>query len=176
MPQNRLRLILEELEFAARNRFNINGALQEGLSIEHIMPQSWMAFWPLQSGALAPADLMTGVDADMRAEIDRRNAVVHTLPNLTLLTPPANSQVGNSDFVTKKTRLMDSLLKTNITIASEPNWHEDAMRRRAAALTSLATRLWPSPGHKAASNSDFAEPQVFPTDIPSPSPLSAPTS
>ena len=111
IPQNRLRLILEELEFAARDCFNINGSLQEGLSIEHIMAQSWMASWPLQSGAMAPADLMTGVDADIRAEVDRRTAVIHTLPNLTLLTPPANSQVGNSGFADKKTRLADSLLK-----------------------------------------------------------------
>ncbi len=149
IPQNRLRLILEELEFAARDRFNINGSLQEGLSIEHVMPQSWMASWPLQSGASAPADLTTGVDADMRAEIDRRAAVIHTLPNLTLLTPPANSQVGNSGFVDKKKRLMDSLLKTNIAIASEPEWHEAAMRRRASTIAALALKLWPSPDPSA---------------------------
>ena len=160
IPQNRLRLILEELEFAARDRFNVNGTLQEGLSIEHIMPQNWMAFWPLRSGTLAPADLTTGMDAEIRTEIDRRNAVINTLPNLTLLTPPANSQIGNTDFSNKKTRLMDSLLKTNVAIASEPDWHEDAMRRRAAELTILATRLWPSPDHKATSKYDLAETEV----------------
>ena len=92
---------------------------------------------------------MTGVDADMRLEIDRRVAVIHTLPNLTLLTPPANSQVGNSGFADKKARLMDSLLKTNIAIANEPDWHEEAMRRRASALSALGVRLWPSPDPSA---------------------------
>lgn len=145
IPQSRLRLILEELEFAARDKFNINGSLQEGLSIEHIMPQSWMEFWPLQSGRNAPADLITGVDEDMRIEIDRRKGVIDTLPNLTLLTPPANSQVGKREFAIKKTRLLDSLLKTNIAVAEEADWHEDAMRRRAAVISKLAIRLWPAP-------------------------------
>lgn len=145
VPQNRLRLILEELEFAARNKFNIGSALQEGLSIEHIMPQSWMACWPLRSGVTAPADLMTGVDAEMRAEIDRRNAIIHTLPNLTLLTPPANSQIGNSGFANKKTRLTDSLLKTNVKIAEEADWHEEAIARRGLAQAAMAIHLWPAP-------------------------------
>jgi hypothetical protein len=89
IPQNRLRLILEELEFAARDKFNVNVQLQDGLSIEHIMPQTWTTYWPLRSGALAPVDA-AAADEATRAEIQSRNARIHSLPNLTLLTPPAN--------------------------------------------------------------------------------------
>lgn len=145
IPQNRLRLILEELEFAARDKFNVNGNLQEGLSIEHIMPQSWMAFWPLRSGEFAPGDTEAVRDELLRLEIKQRDALIHSLPNLTLLTPPANSQASNGNFDAKRVRLNDSLLKTNVVIAAEADWDEDAISRRAVSLAKLAQRLWPYP-------------------------------
>ena len=145
IPQNRLRLLLEELEFAARDKFNINGNLQDGLSIEHIMPQSWQANWPLRSGGLAPVDDSPVADEAVRMEIRKRKVLVHSLPNLTLLTPPANSQVSNGGFDSKRARLNDSLLKTNVAIAGEAVWDEDSMERRADTLVRLATQLWPYP-------------------------------
>ncbi|WP_380783494.1 DUF262 domain-containing protein [Sphingomonas sp. R86520] len=145
IPQNRLRLILEELEFAARDKFNINGNLQDGLSIEHIMPQSWRAHWPLRSGISAPADDSMIAEDAVRLEIKKREASIHTLSNLTLLTPPANSQVSNGAFDAKRVRLNDSLLKTNVAIAGEAVWDEDAIGRRADALSRFAARVWPYP-------------------------------
>lgn len=145
IPQNRLRLLLEELEFGARDKFNINGNLQDGLSIEHIMPQSWRAHWPLKSGASAPVEDSLVADEGIRLEIKKRESIIHSLPNLTLLTSPANSQISNSGFDTKRKRLKDSLLKTNLAIADEEVWDEDAIARRASAVTRLATRLWPYP-------------------------------
>ena len=127
------------------DKFNINGQLQEGLSIEHIMPQSWMPFWPLKSGAFAPADVELVTDEALRLEIKQRDALIHSLPNLTLLTPPANSQIGNGDFSKKRIRLNDSLLKTNVVIAAEIKWDEDAIQRRSDRVIDLALRLWPYP-------------------------------
>lgn len=145
IPQPRLKLILEELEFAMRDKFNVHGTLQDGLSIEHIMPQTWALHWPLPSGAMAPADLISGVDESLRIEIDARKAVIQTLPNLTLLTPPANSSASNSGFEAKRQRLRDSLLKTNIAIADEQAWDEQAIARRADTLAAVAISLWSSP-------------------------------
>lgn len=152
IPKNRLRLILEELEFAARGKFNIDAPLKGDLSIEHIMPQTWMPAWPLPDGRFAPVDLMTGIDEPMRQHIQDRTSRIHTLPNLTLLTPPGNSSAGNAGFDQKKVRLMDSLLQTNIAIAAEMEWNEEAMDRRAEAITDLALKLWPSPQKSAAGN------------------------
>ncbi|NII58337.1 DUF262 domain-containing protein [Sphingomonas aerolata] len=152
IPQNRLRLILEELEFAARDKFNINGNLQDGLSIEHVMPQSWRAHWPLQSGASAPADDTLITDDAVRLAIKKREALIHGLSNLTLLTPPANSQVSNGGFDSKRARLNDSLLKTNVAIAAEAVWDEDAMERRADALSHLAAQVWPYPAAPMPTN------------------------
>ncbi|PTS91326.1 MULTISPECIES: DUF262 domain-containing protein [unclassified Caulobacter] len=150
IPQHRLKLILEELEFAMRDKFNIHGTLQDGLTIEHVMPQTWTTNWPLPSGAVVPADFISGVDEAVRLEIEARKAVVQTLPNLTLLTPPANSSASNSDFETKRVRLHDSLLKTNIAIAAEPVWNEQAIARRADVMAAAAIALWPSPSTPTA--------------------------
>jgi hypothetical protein len=138
-------LILEELEFASRNRFNINGTLQEGLTIEHLLPQEWPEHWPLAGGRSAPRDRQTGVDEALRQEIEARDALVHTLGNLSLLTPPANASADNASFELKRARLQDSLLNTNTVILQETTWDEAAIRRRADALTALAIKLWPSP-------------------------------
>ena len=81
----------------------------------------------------------------IRTWMQRRDALVHTLPNLTLLTPPANSQIGNADFAAEKARLAESPLKTHVAIAAEVIWDEDAIGRRADVLTSLAKRVWPYP-------------------------------
>ncbi len=81
----------------------------------------------------------------MRQEIEARKALIHGLPNLTLLTPPGNASASNAAFAQKRLRLHDSLLKMNVAIASEPNWDEEAIGRRAQRLSALALRLWPAP-------------------------------
>lgn len=145
MPQPRLKSILQSLEFAARDKFNVNGSLQDGLSVEHVLPQSWAAAWPLPSGRSAPPDLFTGVDEAMKREIDRRATYVHRLGNLTLLTPASNTSAGNQGFEAKKRRLGESLLKTNVAITSAPAWSEAEIDARAAQQAAWAIRLWPFP-------------------------------
>lgn len=145
IPQNRLRMILEELEFASRGKFNVMGSLQEGLSIEHVMPQGWSSAWTLPSGRAAPLDLVTGADETMRAEIETRKALIHTLPNLTLLTPPANASAGNANFTLKADRLKDSLLNLNMEILAAGSWDETTIAARADRLANLAVGLYPAP-------------------------------
>lgn len=145
MPKSRLRLVLEELEFASRGRFNVMGSLQAGLSIEHVMPQEWRSGWKLPSGQAAPLDSAQWVDDATRQEITARDAKIHTLANLTLLTPAANSSAGNASFEAKAARLKDSLLNMNIEILNTGHWDEAAMEARAAKLAALAMRLYPSP-------------------------------
>lgn len=159
IPQHRLKLILEELEFAMRDKFNIHGTLQDGLTIEHAMPQTWTTYWPLASGTMCPADFVSGLDDAARQEAEVRNAVVQTLPNLTLLTPPANSSASNLGFEAKRLRLNDSLLKINVAIAEEPVWDEAAIARRADAMAAAAVALWPAP-KPPSSLTDTARPPL----------------
>jgi len=145
IPQHRIKLLLEELEFASRDKFNINGTLQDGLQVEHVLPQKWQTFWPLPNEQTAPADLVSGVDEASRLFIERRQAAVHTLGNLTLLTPPGNALASNASFTEKQPRLVESLLKMNTAIAESQAWNEAEIEARGERLADLATRLWPAP-------------------------------
>ena len=142
---NRLRLILEELELASRDKFSAINALQPGLTVEHIMPQQWERGWPLPSGRFAPADAGSAVDEAMANEIIVRQSMIHTLGNLSLLTPPANASAGNANFEGKKMRLRDSLLRINSDVANSARWQETEIRTRAEKLANLAVRVWPAP-------------------------------
>jgi hypothetical protein len=71
--------------------------------------------------------------------------LIHTLANLSLLTTPANSSAGNSNFDAKKPRLLDALLRMNLDIAKEPEWGESQIRERAKVLANQAVKLWPAP-------------------------------
>jgi Protein of unknown function DUF262/Protein of unknown function (DUF1524) len=143
MRQNRLRLILQELELASRDKFDETAGIRDDLQIEHVMPDEWTEFWPLSDERFAPRDLETGVDGTMRAAIQGREALKHTLGNLSLLTPAANPQIGKLGFEKKRERLRGSLLKLNQEIASEPEWNEAAIKRRAIRLAKIAISLWP---------------------------------
>src|SRR3954471_4558488 len=50
LRSERLIDIFWELERAARSKFQVDEARPEYLSIEHVLPQSWMAHWPLPDG------------------------------------------------------------------------------------------------------------------------------
>ena len=133
------------MEFAARDKFNVNGTIQDGLQIEHIMPQQWMACWPLPDGQLVPSRIDYAVDGALQEKIETRNRLVQTLGNLTLLTPPANASASNSSFDDKRPRLNGSLLRLNVEVAGHPTWDEQAITTRGKLLADLAVRLWPAP-------------------------------
>lgn len=145
IQQKRLRHILGALERASRDDGDESVDLRDDLWIEHILPESWMAHWPLPDGANAPADLETGVTESMRVHIAERQALKHTLGNLTLLTSTKNPKLGNLAFEGKKDWLRRSLLKMNQDVALLDKWDEAAIRNRAATLSELATRIWPHP-------------------------------
>ena len=146
IPAHRLSFLIEELELASRDRFAASEGIRTGLSIEHIMPQQWQEHWrELPSKRMAP--VIGGVPADeaMALEMAERSRLIHTLANLSLLTPPANSSAGNSSFDDKRPRLMDALLRMNLDIAKQPEWGETQIRERAKVLAELAVRIWPAP-------------------------------
>jgi hypothetical protein len=146
LPSHRLRLIIEELELAFRDKFAASKGVKAGLSIEHIMPQNWVEHWrTLPSGRQAPRAGDSAVDELMALEITERNRLIHTLANLSLLTPPANASAGNADFDSKRPRLEDALLRMNLDIAKSEKWDEEEIRARGIQLAAKAVQLWPAP-------------------------------
>jgi len=146
LPPNRLAYMLEEFERASRDKFTAAEGIRPGLSIEHIMPQHWQEHWRmLPSERVAPTEGGVPADEAMAAEITERNRLIHTLGNLSLLTPPANASASNSSFEGKKPRLVDALLRMNQDIAKQTQWGETEIRNRAKELAHLAVKIWPAP-------------------------------
>jgi hypothetical protein len=143
IQQHRLRHILCQLEREARDRFDEATSLPDDLTIEHVLPDAWREHWLLPDGTQAAADLMTGMSESQLKLIAEREALKHTLGNLTLLTDARNPSLGNLDFSKKQAKLRESLLKLNHEIAQMPNWTEERIRTRAIRLSDLAIKVWP---------------------------------
>ena len=90
VQQRRLKHILGTLELAFRDTYDESAGLRDDLTIENVLPDVWSTHWPLPDGATAPADLTPGMSDARRKMILDRDALKHTLGNLTLLTPSAN--------------------------------------------------------------------------------------
>lgn len=146
IAQARVRMILEALEPMVRSKKAEDVMLlQEALTIEHLMPQSWGAHYPL------PQD----VDSEKaRAE---REEYIHTFGNLTLLTKTLNPSVSNGAWVRANDKGVDkgkrsqilhhSNLGINSMLLDFEQWDEDAIHSRGELLFKAAKKLWPHPGN-----------------------------
>jgi hypothetical protein len=99
------------------------------------------------SKGLTFAELFEVESEDPRVDAtQRRNALVQTIGNLTILTQALNSSVSNSAWEEKKPALLSaSLLPINQQLHPVDEWNEVAIEQRSKALFSRAIKLWPSP-------------------------------
>lgn len=144
IAQARVRMIFEALEPMVRTDKSDDVMLiQQALTIEHLMPQSWQAHYPLP----------VGVDPEPASAA--RERVMHTFGNLTLLTQKLNTSVSNGAWervdeegVDKGKRdeiLWHSNLGINSMLLHTKKWDEDAIRSRSEVLFTAARKLWPRP-------------------------------
>ncbi len=151
MVTSRLSFVLGALERAAHSKFDEVQGLRDGLTIEHLLPDDWAPHWPLPSKAKAPLDYVVPADDPCRQEIEFRQNLKHCLGNLTLLTMPNNSRLGNLPFtqpeastgLSKREVLHRSLLRMNQEIAGHSEWGEAQILSRGELLTKRAIALWP---------------------------------
>jgi hypothetical protein len=119
------------------------------LSVEHILPQQWIAGWLLPDGlkGLSLEELHKSVDGDPRAEATRkRNVAVQTLGNLTILAQPLNSAISNSGWSHKKAEIArSSLLPLNLQLQEADQWNEVKIAQRSDTLLTRAIKIWPPP-------------------------------
>ena len=101
-------------------------------SIEHIIPQT-----PTPEWGVAPGDVYS-------QEIRER---LHSLSNLTLLTPAINASLGNKEWLVKAPVYGESgySITKNIfeKFRSESNWGLEQLDARALELLRLADSIWP---------------------------------
>ena len=87
LTKGRLRLILEGVEEQYRKTSLAEETeVPKNLTIEHVLPQSWEAHWPL------PTKL------DEEEARQERNRLLHTIGNLTLVTGRLNSRASNAPW------------------------------------------------------------------------------
>jgi hypothetical protein len=89
--------------------------------------------------------LLTADAGEERAsETRRRNAVIQTLGNLTILRQALNTSVSNGPWAQKKPALLQhSLLPINQKLHEVETWDEDAIVARGNALFDRAIQIWP---------------------------------
>lgn len=146
LTQERLRLILGALD-AQLHRDNPKGehpTFDYGkLQIEHVMPQSWQAYWSV------PA-----VDDAARAVAEaRRDAAINRIGNLTLVTSALNPAISNGGWDVKRAALLEHTNLRITALVAQPNglgmpdvgWNEDRIDERARRLCEAALEVWPRP-------------------------------
>ena len=134
LTRGRLRLVLEGIEGRLRSAKAEQTDVPKGLTIEHLMPVSWEAKWPLPDGIETE---------ESRRE---RNRIVHTIGNLTLVTQSLNSALSNDRWEVKREELLKhSVLNLNSELMNEGHWDEEAIRARSRRMARLIADCWPGP-------------------------------
>jgi hypothetical protein len=110
------------------------------LTVEHVLPVGWAPpAWP------APSSDVDGADSEETPK-EKRNRLLHTFGNLTLLTQELNSSVSNGPYAKKRPEITEqSLIRLNTWFQKEGDWDETKILERGKALFELATEIWPRP-------------------------------
>ncbi|MGE0136137.1 MAG: DUF262 domain-containing protein [Dehalococcoidia bacterium] len=122
------------------------------LSLEHIIPQSWQANWPLPAGV------------DEAAAIASRSARIHRIGNLTLTSMPLNAALSNGAWPAKQKELnAHTRLFLNVDLIDRygAGFGDEEIDERSAWLADAIRRVWPGPGDAVwSSTGDLPRPRV----------------
>ena len=136
LTQGRLRIFLEGLEGQLSTPM-AERTISGDLTIEHVMPRQWRQHWPLDARNV-------GGEEEAAA---RRERVIHTIGNLTLVTRRLNTTVSNGPWTAKRDALGEhSVLFLNKDLLDHAGneWDEAAIEERGQRLARLAAAAWPS--------------------------------
>jgi uncharacterized protein with ParB-like and HNH nuclease domain len=145
LKRSKARMILEALELASYTGKTEKIQVERKLTIEHLMPISWEKHWPII------IDNTEVEDVDNAG--DKRNAFIHRIGNLTLLTRELNPSVSNGPWLKKRDEILKhSALNLNRPFQDVKTWNEDYIEKRSAALFDLAKKIWPRAEQRVAVN------------------------
>lgn len=109
------------------------------LTIEHVLPQSWSAHWPLDEGTAS----------------HEREQALHSVGNLTLVSKALNPTLSNAPWLpstasknSKRAALEEHsnlLLNSRLVKGHPTRWDEAGIRRRSMELFDVAKKVWPGP-------------------------------
>jgi Protein of unknown function DUF262/Protein of unknown function (DUF1524) len=159
--QPRLRYLLEGIEERKRTGQDEVVEIKSDLTVEHIMPQKWREHWEISgSPDIGPDD----IDIELIQKESARDARIHLLGNLTLLTQALNARVSNGPFEEKMPALRaQSALMLNRDLYNYKQWDEAAITARGESLFAVARQVWQGPPPKAAREAALgpAEPELL---------------
>jgi hypothetical protein len=139
ISQQRIAMVLAAVEQSLHSKMVEPISVPKGLSIEHVIPQTWAEHWPL------PPNLS---DEERDEAEAARNARLHRLGNLTLTTGPLNSALSNSAWPDKQKALNANsklLLNTELIGDYPDRFDEQAIDKRGAHLADRIISIWPGP-------------------------------
>jgi uncharacterized protein with ParB-like and HNH nuclease domain len=140
LAQYRVRAIFEALELHAQSALSPVLALPAGLTIEHVMPQTWQTYWPLGN-----ADRADPVKEQKASQ--RRDRLLNTIGNLTLVTGSLNPSLSNSAWADKRPELLKYGKLNLMQYFHGPEadvWNEDKIEARSQHLLLLLKQIWPA--------------------------------
>lgn len=144
-------ILLEAEKFQRSKKQEKVEFINDGLTIEHVMPQKWFDNWPLAGKFIPENEFEIAVHAVMTEEdingsfhqIEKRNKMLHSLGNLTLLTSSLNPSVSNSSFSEKQKELAKhSTLKMNTYFMDMDDWNESTIEERSKHLIESIIKIW----------------------------------
>ena len=134
LSRGRLRMVLEGVEEALRDRRAESHEVPSNLHIEHVMPQAWISNWPLPR------------HANREEAVAKRAHAIHTIGNLTLVNRRLNASLSNAPWKSKRKTLADySILYLNKRLVKKgpDKWDEDAIEKRGKWLHRQVASIWP---------------------------------
>jgi hypothetical protein len=138
LTRGRLRMILEGLEDSHRGPRSEDEFVTRGrLTIEHLLPQAWRQTWP-------PPVVAAGEDE--QAVAAKRDRILHTFGNLTLVTEALNPALSNAPWPVKLSALAQyTVLHLNKSLidAGAYGWDEATIENRGRQLAARAITVWP---------------------------------
>ena len=136
LTRGRLRMVLEVIEEELRTTKSEGGGVPTDLTIEHIMPRSWRGVWPGPGPGPGP-----------EGPEERRDRLLDSLGNLTLVNQPLNSALSNGPWANKRKGLLGHstlfLNKDLLEHYQDHAWDEEAIRDRATRLHGAFVKAWP---------------------------------
>lgn len=132
-------MVLEAIDRQMQSHLQEPVTIAGRLTVEHVMPQSWETAW--EAPPALPVDDPQAENAE-----ERRNRMLHTFGNLTLLTQALNSTVSNGPYEAKRVAIaQQSALRLNAYLQDRPTWAEAEIEERGRTLFEVAKRIWPRP-------------------------------
>lgn len=114
------------------------------VTVEHLMPQGWIENWPLPDGSRGVDPWSRNEDEPGVQASQRRDSLVHTFGNLTLITGSLNSSIKNGRWEEKRPEILThSLLPINGQLHQYDVWNEEAIIQRGKGMLERALKIWP---------------------------------